>query len=168
MAEEAADRGRDEQGRPLNRRPRDITGALLPVGTPTPWRERLAVRDRDEALPPDEAIAEAERLIIGGAPFYAHEVLEGPWHLAPEPERRFWQGLAQLAVGLTHVQRGNPVGATVILRRAADNLDGYDDGLRGVAVRRLVETARDLAARIEEAGTTDVVATDELAVPLRA
>ena len=33
-----------------------------------------------------------------------------------------WQGLAQLAVGITHVQRGNHKGAAALLRRASDHL----------------------------------------------
>lgn len=167
MAEPGDDRARDADGRPLNRRPRDITGAPLPPGTPTPWRERLAVQDRAAALPPDEALVEAERLILGGAPFYAHEVLEGPWHLAEEPERAFWQGLAQLAVGLTHVQRGNVTGTVVILRRAADNLSAYDDGHLGVATHRLIRVARELADRVDAAASTGVLGADDLAVPLR-
>ncbi len=161
-----ADRARDAAGRPLSQRPRDITGAPLPPGTPTPWRERLAVHDRETALPSDEAIDEAQRLILGGGPFYAHEVLEGPWHLAAEPERDFWQGLAQFAVGLTHVQRGNPVGAATILRRAAGKLSSFVDGHHGVAVRRLEAVALDLATRAERDGTGSISPAD-LAVPLR-
>ena len=160
------DRARDADGRPRNPRPRDITGAPLPPGTPTPWRERLAVRDLETALPPAEAIAEAERLILGGAPFYAHEVLEGPWHLASPADRAFWQGLAQLAVGLTHIQRGNATGAAVILRRCADHLDGYGEDHHGVSPARLARAARDLAQRVEDGGTAAIAAAD-LAVPLR-
>lgn len=37
-----------------------------------------------------------------------------------------WQGLAQLAVGITHIQRGNTAGAAGVLRRAADHLDEVD------------------------------------------
>jgi hypothetical protein len=33
-----------------------------------------------------------------------------------------WQGLAQLAVGITHVQRGNVKGAITLLRRASARL----------------------------------------------
>lgn len=160
------ERARDDSGRPLNRRPRDITGAPLPPGTPTPWRDRLAVHDLESALPPADAIDEAQRLILGGGPFYAHEVLEGPWHLAEPAERDFWQGLAQLAVGLTHVQRGNSAGAATILRRSAGKLASYGDGHHGVAVRRLEATALDLASRAERDGTASISA-DDLAVPLR-
>ena len=50
---------------------------------------------------------EAQRLLDAGLPFHAHEVLEAAWKAAPPDERELWRGLAQLAVGLTHLQRGN-------------------------------------------------------------
>ena len=74
----------------------------------------------DLVLPPLESLAEAQRLLDAGRPFHAHEVLEGTWKAAPEHERELWQGLAQLAVGLTHRARGNPVGAARLLERGAD------------------------------------------------
>ena len=78
--------------------------------------------DEDVVLPPAESLAEAQRLLDGGFPFHAHEVLEGAWKSGPDDERPFWQGLAQLAVGLTHAQRGNRRGAVSLLRRGADNV----------------------------------------------
>jgi hypothetical protein len=145
-------RDRNAEGRPENARPRDATGKPLPRGSGPSWRERLRALDEVRALPPREAIDEAERLVLNGEPFYAHEVLEGPWHVAAEPERAFWQGLAQVAVGLTHVQRGNATGACSLLRAAADKLAAYEDGHEGVAVSRVVGRARDLADRVERDG----------------
>ena len=52
----------------------------------------------------------------------AHEVLEGAWKSCPSGERLLWQGLAQLAVGITHVQRGNSTGALTLLERAAERI----------------------------------------------
>jgi predicted metal-dependent hydrolase len=78
-------------------------------------------------LPPDESLVEAQRLLDEGQPFHAHEVLEGTWKAAPEDERELWQGLAQLAVGLTHVLRGNSSGAVAVLTRGRDRVDGYAD-----------------------------------------
>jgi predicted metal-dependent hydrolase len=52
-------------------------------------------------------------------------VLEDAWKTAPESERGIWRSLAQLAVGLTHAARGNPTGATALLRRAATGLAPY-------------------------------------------
>lgn len=79
----------------------------------------------DLVLPPARSLAEAQRLLDEGMPFHAHEVLEGTWKAAPEHERDLWQGLAQLAVGLTHLLRGNAAGASALLRRGRDRIVGY-------------------------------------------
>lgn len=148
-------RDRNAEGRPENARPRDATGRPLPRGAGPSWRERLRAKDELQALPPAEAVAEAERLILDGGPFYAHEVLEGPWHLAEPEERAFWQGLAKVAVGLTHLQRGNAVGARSVLTAGADLLEPYEDGHEGVAVSRVVAQARTLAQRDPKTVTAD-------------
>jgi hypothetical protein len=107
----------------------------------------------EEALPPGESLIEAQRLLDAGMAFHAHEVLEGTWKAAPEPERELWRGLAQLAVGVTHVRRGNPNGAVALLRRAADRIDGYaGDPPHAVDAAGLVTWARALADRIASDG----------------
>jgi hypothetical protein len=115
-------RERDAAGRPLNARPRDGLGRPLPRGT-----EGVTRVPDDLVLAPDDSLAEAQRLFDDGMPFHAHEVLEGTWKAAPESERDLWQGLAQLAVGLTHVLRGNPTGAAALLARGRDRIAGYAD-----------------------------------------
>jgi predicted metal-dependent hydrolase len=72
---------------------------------------------------PQEALALAQQLLDDDLPFYAHDVLEAAWKAAPAAERDLWQGLAQVCVGLTHVQRGNPTGAARLLERGAGRLD---------------------------------------------
>lgn len=160
------DRERNAEGRPENARPRDATGKPLPRGSGPSWRERLRSLDEARALPPAEALAEAERLVLTGQPFYAHEILEVPWHLAEPPERAFWQGLAKVAVGLTHVQRGNAVGARSVLRAGADLLAPYADGHEGVAVSRVVADARRIADRVDAEGVAALTA-DDLKVAFR-
>jgi predicted metal-dependent hydrolase len=114
-----ADRDRDPAGRARSARPRDASGRPLPPGAA--GVERV---DEDVVLAPADALAEAQRLLDGGYPFHAHEVLEGAWKSGPDDERPFWKGLAQLAVGLTHEQRGNRRGAVSLLRRGADTVTG--------------------------------------------
>ncbi|MBM7806821.1 hypothetical protein JOD57_002658 [Geodermatophilus bullaregiensis] len=113
-------RDRDAEGRARNARPRDALGRPLPHGAQ--GEERAP-----EGVPrtPDEALAEAQRLLDAGRPFHAHEVLEDAWKAAPEPERQLWRGLAQLAVGLTHAARGNARGAARLLERGAGNVAPY-------------------------------------------
>lgn len=79
----------------------------------------------DLALTPTDALSEAQQLLDDGRAFQAHEVLEAVWKAAPESERNLWRGLAQLAVGLTHAQRGNLVGAARLLRRGADRIEPW-------------------------------------------
>lgn len=144
-----AERDRDHTGRARNARPRDASGRPLPPGEA--GVERV---DEDVVLPPQEALAEAQRLLDGGYPFHAHEVLEGAWKSGPDDERPFWQGLAQLAVGLTHEQRGNRRGAVSLLRRGADNVaDGSGAGARhGVDAARLSGWGRSRADALETGG----------------
>lgn len=103
----------------------------------------------DLILPPDEALREAQRLLDAGRPFHAHEVLEAAWKAAEEPEREFWRGMAQLAVGLTHARRGNIAGASRLLHRAADRIEAYAaTPPYGVPVTALAAWARDTAELI--------------------
>ena len=80
----------------------------------------------EEALPPEKTLAYARCLLDEGRPFAAHEVLEVRWKSCPDQERQLWQGLAQLCVGLTHRARGNAVGASRLVERAAGRLEAYE------------------------------------------
>ena len=140
------DRERDELGRPRNARPRDALGRPLARGD-----AGVAGVPEDLVLPPREALAEAQRLLDEGRPFHAHEVLEATWKAAPDAERELWQGLAQLAVGLTHALRGNHAGAAVLLRRGADRICGYAQGPPyDIDVQGLLLWARTLAGQQED------------------
>jgi uncharacterized protein len=145
---DAISRDRDAKGRARNARPRDE------LGRPLPRQARGLPGAGDEALPPAEALAEAQRLLGLGRPFHAHEVLEASWKAAPAAERDLWQGLAQVAVGLTHVLRGNARGAVALLRRGADRLSGYPaPGPHDIDVAGVRRACAELAARIEVRGT---------------
>ncbi len=117
----SAHRDRDESGRPRNSRPRDALGRPLPYGSK--GMERIP---DDLHLSPTESLTFAQRLLDMGHAFAAHEVLEAAWKNGPSGERPLWQGLAQLAVGITHVQRGNLPGAAALLRRASERLAKVD------------------------------------------
>jgi uncharacterized protein len=115
------ERDRDETGRPRSTRPRDALGRPLPQGS-----EGVARIPDDLDLPPAETLAYAQDLLDRGLAFNAHEVLEAAWKNGPDEEKTLWQALAQLAVGITHVQRDNVRGAVTVLRRASAGL-AHDD-----------------------------------------
>jgi uncharacterized protein len=114
----------------------------------------------------------AQGLLDSDQPFQAHEVLEASWKSAPQADRDLWQGLAQIAVGLTHAQRGNAAGAAALLRRGAGRLRGYlppkgQKGPHGVDVPGVVAMAGTLADRIERDGLSGLTPVD-LRLRLRA
>lgn len=139
------ERERDAAGKPLNARPRDGLGRPLPRGSA--GIERIP---DDLRLPPDESIAKAQELLDAGMPFHAHEVFEGTWKDSPEQERLLWQGLAQLAVGLTHLLRGNRVGACSLLGQGHDRIRGYEvDPPYGLDIAGLLDWSEALLRAIE-------------------
>ena len=143
-----APRDRDAAGRARNARPRDGLGRPLP---------RDAAGDEripdDLVLPPAEALRLAQQLLDEGRPFHAHEVLEASWKTAPPAERDLWQGLAQIAVGLTHARRGNAHGAAALLRRGAERVAGYAGSApHHVDAATICQVSQEMATRIEREG----------------
>lgn len=151
-------RDRDQAGRPRSARPRDALGR--PLSRSAAGEPRIP---DSVVLPPAAALAEAQRLIDTGMPFHAHEVLEARWKASAQPERDLWQGLAQIAVGLTHARRGNAQGAIALLRRGADRIRPYGaDGAQVVNAAAAVKAAYELADRIERLGLAALAPADLL------
>ncbi|MCU1596022.1 MAG: hypothetical protein JWO12_3414 [Frankiales bacterium] len=117
-------------------RARDALGRPVPEGSPD-----AVPPVAEEALPPEQALDLAQQLLDEGRAFSAHEVLEAVWKA--QGRDRYWQGLAQLCVGITHLQRGNPEGGAALLRRGAGNLNG-----------RLAAWGLEAAARVEDGDLT--------------
>jgi uncharacterized protein len=154
------DRDRDEFGNARNSRPRDALGRPLPHGS-----EGVARIPEDLDLSPADSLSYAQDLLDRGLAFHAHEVLEAAWKNAPDDERGMWQGLAQVAVGITHIQRGNTAGASGVLARAADHLDDVDRPARhGIDVDALVSHTR---ALIEDLGRNTDIGAERLRPHLR-
>jgi len=132
-------------------RARDALGRPLPAGSPDAVPE---VPER--ALPPAQALELARELLAQGRAFGAHEVFEAVWKAAPAAQRDLWQGLAQVCVGLTHLQRGNRTGGARLLRRGAGRLAAFSRtrgagsaGLTAYDAKRLAARALTLADRVD-------------------
>ncbi len=149
-----AERDRDESGRPRSTRPRDALGRPLPQG-----REGAPRIPDDLELPPAETLGYAQDLLDRGLAFNAHEVLEAAWKNGPDNEKPLWQALAQLAVGLTHVQRGNLKGAVNVLRRASAGLARDRSAPYDIDVAGLVDYAD---ALIDDLGANRAITLDRL------
>jgi hypothetical protein len=151
-------RDRDQGGRARNARPRDELGRPLPWGAP--GRQDVPRIPDDLAVTPAEAAELGGRLLADGLPFQAHEVFEAAWKSTPAPDRELWRGLAQIAVGLTHARRGNPSGATALLRRGAGHVRAHPANEAGVDAAFVAARADEVAARIERDGLAAVAESD--------
>ncbi|GGK69662.1 DUF309 domain-containing protein [Nocardia camponoti] len=154
-------RDRDAAGRARNDRPRDRLGRPLPPGS-----VGVARIPDDLELPPQQTLDFAQQLLDEGLAFNAHEVLEAAWKNGPVAERMLWQGLAQYAVGLTHIQRGNAKGAATLLRRAAQRLGEYPANSEHYAVDTagLIAHTESLLSALDSSGP---IADDQLRTSLR-
>jgi len=197
MPGDRAPRDRDPSGRPRNARPRDGLGRPLAGNSgrqPTDTGQDQADQiDRIDRIPDDLVIAGrdaavlADQLIRAARPFHAHEVLEAAWKTGPPGERELWQGLAQIAVGLTHARRGNARGAVTLLRRGTQRIQAYqehptsppgpsttadpsapggpgpsgrDPHPYGMDIPAMLTAAEDLATRIEQHGLDQIPPAD--------
>ena len=166
---EGVARDRDPSGRPRNARPRDALGRPLDPADIGASQDRIP---DDLVITGRDAAVLADRLLRDGRPFHAHEVLEAAWKTGPPGERDLWQGLAQIAVGLTHARRGNARGAITLLRRGTQRIQshldppagagpsGFDPHPYGMDIPAVLAAAEALAARIEQHGLDHIPPAD--------
>jgi hypothetical protein len=164
------DRDRDAAGRARNARPRDGLGRPLSFEQAD---SAMATMPDDLVLDGWAAARLGDELLRAGRPFHAHEVFEASWKSGPPAERELWQGLAQLAVGLTHAHRGNARGAVTLLRRGTARVRAYcgaapDAGagaggagaVYGMDLPGVLAACDELAARIERQGLAGIPVAD--------
>jgi predicted metal-dependent hydrolase len=86
-----------------------------------------------------ERLVEYEPRYLAGIVFFnrgdffeAHEVWEDLWADSAAPERRFYQGLIQAAVGLLHFSNGNLGGALKLYRSSQAYMQPYPSPYLGL------------------------------------
>jgi predicted metal-dependent hydrolase len=77
-------------------------------------------------------------------------VLEDVWRASPVEDKKFQQGLIQVAVALYHHGNGNSIGARSVLRRSYRNLSRYPEGFGGVRLSNLLEAVADWQRAMDE------------------
>ena len=83
--------------------------------------------------------------------FYAaHDTWEDVWMDVRGPERPFFQGMIQVAVGYYHLTCENYAGAEHLLSRGIRKLEPYSPGHRGINTGRLVREAAKALAEVLE------------------
>jgi uncharacterized protein len=71
--------------------------------------------------------------------FEAHEALEDVWRAAPAEQKKFLQGVVQVAVAFHHFSTGNPIGMRSVMERAMRNLASCPEDFHGIDVATLLQ-----------------------------
>lgn len=89
--------------------------------------------------------------------FYAcHDTLEALWIEAFEPQKRFYQGVLQIAVACHHLMNLNWRGAVILLGEGIGRLSDYQPDYEGIDVTELVEQSFQLLKALQEIGQEQV------------
>jgi uncharacterized protein len=83
--------------------------------------------------------------------FYAcHDTLEAIWVDAAEVDKRFYQGILQVAVGCYHLSNDNLRGAIILLGEAVKRLSDYQPDYEEIDVEQLLKQAVDLLQALQQ------------------
>lgn len=84
--------------------------------------------------------------------FEVHEVLEAQWVQEVDPERRFLQGLIQIAVAFYHQSNGNWRGTVSLLNDGLDKIKSYAPAYLGVEIAAFAAELETCQSQIERLG----------------
>lgn len=83
--------------------------------------------------------------------FYAcHDTLEAVWLEAPEADKRFYQGILQVAVACYHLSNSNLRGAIILLGESIRRLWDYQPDYEGINVELLLEQSNQLLQTLQQ------------------
>jgi predicted metal-dependent hydrolase len=77
--------------------------------------------------------------------YYAcHDTLESLWMDSVEPDKKFYQGVLQIAVGCYHLYNHNWKGAVILLGEGIGRLPYYQPVYEGIDVSQLIQDSSNL------------------------
>ena len=89
--------------------------------------------------------------------YYAcHDTLEALWIEAVEPQKRFYQGVLQIAVACHHLLNLNWRGAVILLGEGLGRLRDYQPDYEGIDVTSLIIQSAELLQALQESGQEQV------------
>ncbi|NMG60215.1 DUF309 domain-containing protein [Geitlerinema sp. P-1104] len=85
--------------------------------------------------------------------FYAcHDTLEAIWLESVDPEKKFYQGILQIAVGFYHLSNQNWKGCLMLLGEGTNRLRRYRPEYGEIDVETLFSEALEMLQELQEAG----------------
>lgn len=89
--------------------------------------------------------------------FYAcHDTLEAIWIEAPVFDKKFYQGILQIAVGLYHLGNHNWRGAVILMGEGLSRLGDYQPDYGGINVEQLIDETSEFLSQVQSIGADRV------------
>ncbi|MCT7981133.1 DUF309 domain-containing protein [Laspinema olomoucense] len=89
--------------------------------------------------------------------YYAcHDTLEALWMDAVEPDKKFYQGVLQIAVSLYHLGNLNWRGAAILLGEGMSRLGYYSPEYYSIDVEKLITESQEILQGLQESGPENV------------
>ena len=75
---------------------------------------------------------------------------------ASEPQKRFYQGVLQIAVACYHLGNLNWRGAAILLGEGIGRIKAYEPRYSGIDVSQLIDQSAELLTALQEAGAENI------------
>lgn len=83
--------------------------------------------------------------------FYpCHDTLEALWMESSEPDKTFYQGILQVAVGCYHLNNNNWRGAVILLGEGTRKLSNYEPDYKEIDVTHLLDSSLSLLESLQK------------------
>jgi hypothetical protein len=106
-------------------------------------------------VPPEEFWQGVEQ--FNAQEFYAcHDTLEALWMEALEPQKKFYQGILQIAVACHHLGNLNWRGAVILLGEGIGRLRHYQPDYEEIDVTELIVQSAELLNALQQSGPEHV------------
>ncbi|HEY9600788.1 MAG TPA: DUF309 domain-containing protein [Allocoleopsis sp.] len=106
-------------------------------------------------VPPEEFWQGVEQ--FNAQEFYAcHDTLEALWMEALEPQKKFYQGILQIAVACHHLGNLNWRGAVILLGEGIGRLRDYQPVYEEIDVAELIVQSAELLKALQQTGSEHV------------
>ncbi len=91
--------------------------------------------------------------------FYAcHDTLEAVWIEAPEADKRFYQGILQVAVALYHIGNQNWRGGVILMGEGMLRLRSFPVDYAGLDLASFMDQVGDLLSSLQQQGANNLPA----------
>lgn len=113
----------------------------------------------------NESLQEAVQQFNQGDYYACHDTLEALWMEAGDPERRFYQGLLQIAVGYYHFTNNNWRGCLIVLGEGIAKLSDYYPSFLELEMESFVKANQANLTELQQLGAERLGEFDKKRIP---